>query len=54
MSVPRVMIDIEGTSSGNRMVNNREDVAEATPKLHKYQNKKCKDRHPGGVIHVII
>ena len=38
-SVPKVVVDIEGTSSGNRMVNYCEDVAEATPKLHKSQNK---------------
>ena len=31
-SDPRVVVDTEGTSAENRIVNYREDVAEATPK----------------------
>lgn len=46
------MVGIEGTSSENGMVNYREDVAGATPKLHKSQNKTktAEAEHPGGEI----
>ena len=48
-SVPRVMVGIEGTSSENGLVNYREDVAGATPKLHKSQNKTTAKKNTPGL-----
>ena len=47
-SAPRVVVDTEGTSAENRIVNYREDVAEATPKLSQVSKiKTVKADTPG-------